>query len=177
MLGRPELCSGGQNFARDAGTLLGRRGHAIQPASLPCQPSVLVGLQPPLPGRAGPGWPKGMRQRCAGRVADSDSHCRRQFKRDGRRPQRPRPSHHPMRRLRVHTLWSPQTSRCDQGDPSRETRRSCACRVARGCRGSLRASPPSLGRAWIHPDSPTSKSTHRDPESEYPVVVFKIERT
>ena len=43
-------------------------------------------------------------RRCAGRVADSDSHCKRQFTRAARRPQRPALS---RRRLRVHTLWSP----------------------------------------------------------------------
>ena len=42
--------------------------------------------------------------RCAERVAGSNSHCKRQFTRAARRPQRPA---FPMRRLRASTLWSP----------------------------------------------------------------------
>ena len=52
----------------------------------------------------------------------------------------------------------------------------CTSRAVPWPRGSNSASPPSLGRAPILPDSSISNSGPRDLEFEYPVVVFKIER-
>ena len=48
----------------------------------------------------------GRSQRCAGRVAASDSHYKRQFTRAARGQQRP-PRSRQRRRLRVHPLWPP----------------------------------------------------------------------
>ena len=73
------------------------------------------------PGRSG---------RCAGCVAGSNSHWQCRFRRPVTLPQAPAL---PMRRLRVHTLWSPRRLVCDQGpprDPGRQTRARCACRAA-----------------------------------------------
>ena len=78
------------------------------------------------------------------------------------------------------TRSSRLTPRCGQGrqhaDPGRQTRARCVRRAALGRRASNSASPSSLGRAPIQPDSPISKSTPRSLEFQYPVVVLNIER-
>ena len=85
----------------------------------------------------------------------------------------------PRRRLRVHPQASPRRlvrDQCHPRDPGRQTRVRCACRVAPWRWGSNSASPPSLGRAPIPPDSSISKSGPRNVEFQYPVVVLNIER-
>ena len=143
--------------------------------SKPASQSDLAGLHRPAWTRR-PWGGLGRSQRCTGRVADSDLHCKRQFTRAARRPQRPALA---MRRLRVHTRWAtrrlvlrPRPSR----DPGRQTRARCACRAALGRRVSNSAPPPSMGHAPIPPDSSISKSTPRDLDFECPAVAFKIER-
>ena len=83
-----------------------------------------------------------------------------------------------MRRLRVHTLWSPRRLVLRPRPPTRprpSTRARCVRRAALGRRASDSAPPPSLGRAPVQPDSSISKSTPSDLEFECPVVAFKIE--
>ena len=115
-------------------------------------------------------------QRCTGRVADSDLHWKRQFTRAARRPQRPALPRRPCGSTRS---GRPDASFCGQGpprNPGRQTRARCAWRAAPWRWASNSASPPSLSHAPIPSDSSTSKSGPIDPEIEYPVVVFKIER-
>ena len=116
------------------------------------------------------------RQRCARRAAGLNSHWQCQFTRAARRPQRPAL---PRRHLWVHTLSSPQRLVCDQApprDPSRETRQRCAYRVAPWRRRSDCVPPSSLGRAWIPPEPPISKSTPKTSKGKCPVVTFPFSR-
>ena len=114
-------------------------------------------------------------QRCAGRVAASDSLYKRQFTRAARGSQRPRSRQ--RRRLRTRSR-RPDVSfatRPPPRGPGRQPRARCVRRAALGRRASNSASPPSLGRAPIPPDSSISKSGPRILEFEYPGVVFNIE--
>ena len=138
-------------------------------------PSVLVQPLPPVMDELTLGGP-GRSGRCTRRVADSDSHWKRQFTRAARRPQRPALPRRPCGPARS---GRPDASFCDQGPPrapGRQTRARCVRRAALGRRASNSAPPPSLGHAPIPPDSSISKSGPRDLEFEYPVVVFKVER-
>jgi len=114
--------------------------------------------------------------RCAGCVAGSNSHWQCRFRRPVTLPQAPAL---PRRRLWASTLWSPRRSfatKAPARDPGRQNRARCAWRAAPWRRASDSASPPSLGRAPVQPDSSISKSGPRDLEFECPVVAFKIER-
>ena len=179
------------------------------------------------PGRSG---------RCTRRVLDSILHCKRQFTRAARRPQRPalprrgarseergarseergagsgeRGARRPGEEWALRgvcsrfkfalavpiqtpcniatsrrdacgsTRSSRLTPRCGQGrqhatQAVNPARVACACRAALGRRASNSASPSNLDRAPIQPDSSISKSSPRDLEFQYPVVVLSIER-
>ena len=85
----------------------------------------------------------------------------------------------PRRRLRVHPQASPRRlvrDQCHPRDPGRQTRASCARRLALGQRGSDSVPPSSLGRAPILTHSSISKSGPRNLEFQYPGVVLNIER-
>ena len=77
----------------------------------------------------------------------------------------------PRRRLRVHPQASPRRlvrDQCHPRDPGRQTRASCARRLALGQRGSDSVPPSSLGRAPILTHSSISKSGPRNLEFQYP---------
>ena len=77
------------------------------------------------------------------------------------------------------TLWSPRRLVLRPRPPTRprpSTRARCVRRAALGRRASNSAPPPSLSRAPTQPEPSISKSSPRDLEFQYPVVVLNIER-
>ena len=76
------------------------------------------------------------------------------------------------------TLWSPRRLVLRPRPPTRprpSTRARCVRRAALGRRASNSAPPPSLSRAPTQPEPSISKSSPRDLEFQYPVVVLNIE--
>ena len=98
--------------------------------------------QPKATSQAGlhrPAWTRrpwgglGRSQRCTGRVADSDLHCKRQFTRAARRPQRPALPRRPCGSTRS---GRPDASFCDQGPPRAPGRQPRALRPSSGSMAS-----------------------------------------
>jgi hypothetical protein len=120
-----------------------------------------VGLHPSLDEPALGGL--GRSQRCAGRVADSDLHWKRQLTRAARRPQRPRPCQttsagpHALVALTSHLRPGPPR------DPGRQTRVRCAYRAALGRRAS-NCAPPRLPASVALRSRQIRRSRNRAPE-------------